>query len=173
LGLDGAAASFESVVLAHLDAAYNLAKWLTHSEQDARDVVQDACLRALRGFSSYRGGDGRAWFLTIVRNTSLTSLRGRPKADQFDEAVHEPDDPAGDPQAILLRSADAHWVRQAIDQLPQDLRTAIVLRELEGLSYKQIATVTGSPIGTVMSRLARGRQRLAILLGADVKSEAR
>ena len=172
MGLDGET-SFESVVLAHLDAAYNLAKWLTHGEQDARDVVQEASLRALRGLKNFRGGDGRAWFLTIVRNTSLTMLRGRQRTDEFVETMHEPRDADADPQTILLRSADVEWVRQAIDQLPRDLRTAIVLRELEGLSYKQIATVTASPIGTVMSRLARGRERLAVLLGADVKSEAR
>jgi RNA polymerase sigma-70 factor (ECF subfamily) len=152
------------MVLVHLDAAYNLARWMTRSDHDAQDIVQDASLRALRAFDQFRGGDARAWLLTIVRNASLTFLHSKRPAAEFDEDLHEPATEEQDPHSILLRAADVQRVRQAIELLPVEIRTAIVLREIEGLSYKEIATVTGSPIGTVMSRLSRGRERLASLL---------
>jgi RNA polymerase sigma-70 factor (ECF subfamily) len=156
------AASFEQVVLIHMDAAYNLARWLTRNESDAQDVVQDACVRAFRGFATFRGGDSRAWLLTIVRNVALTFLRTRRQVQEFEEDLQQPvSDGASSPQMILLRAADAERVRAAIDLLPLELRTAIVLREMEGLAYKEIAGITGVPIGTVMSRLSRGRERLA------------
>jgi RNA polymerase sigma-70 factor (ECF subfamily) len=156
------AASFEQVVLIHMDAAYNLARWLIRSDSDAQDVVQDACVRAFRGFAAFRGGDSRAWLLTIVRNVALTFLRTRKQVQEFEEDLQQPlSDGASSPQMILLRAADAERVRAAIDLLPLELRTAIVLREMEGLAYKEIAGITGVPIGTVMSRLSRGRERLA------------
>jgi len=155
---------FESTVLVHLDAAYNLARWLTRSDHDAQDVVQDACVRAFRAFDQFRGGDARAWLLTIVRNVSFTWNKGRKEARELDEELFEAADDRVDPQAVLLRAADAQRVREAIELLPADLRSVIVLREMEELSYKQIAAALDVPIGTVMSRLARGRQRLAVLL---------
>jgi len=158
---------FEDVVLIHLDAAYNLARWLTGSEHDAQDVVQDACVRAFRAFDQFRGGDARAWLLTIIRNTSFTLMSGRKTQRELDESTHEPVDHDVDPHVILSRASDAKRVREAIEMLPEELRTVIVLREMEGLSYKQIATVAGVPIGTVMSRLSRGRERLAGLLAED------
>jgi RNA polymerase sigma-70 factor (ECF subfamily) len=158
---------FESTILVHLDAAYNLARWLTRSDHDAQDVVQDACVRAFRAFDQFRGGDARAWLLTIVRNVSLSWNKSRKSTQELDEELHESQDDHVDPQAILLRSADAQRVRAAIESLPQELRSVIVLREMEGLSYKQIAGALDVPIGTVMSRLARGRQRLAGLLSED------
>ena len=152
--------SFDRLVLSHLDAAYNLARWLSGSDHDAQDIVQDSCVRAMRAFDSFRGGDPRAWLLTIVRNQSLTFLRTRKRTTEFDHELHDTGDDQCNPQAILLRAADAQLVRHAIESLPADLRAPIVLREMEGLSYRQIAAVMGTPIGTVMSRLARGRQRL-------------
>ncbi|MGA2581883.1 MAG: sigma-70 family RNA polymerase sigma factor [Tepidisphaeraceae bacterium] len=165
------ASKFETAVLEHLDAAYNLARWLTRNEQDAQDVVQESCMNALRAFDSFRGGDFRAWFLAIVRNTSFTWLRRRknlssPAAGQSLEAGAEiaADYEVYDPQAIAIRAADADLVRRAIAALPELLREAVVLREMEGLSYKEIGKIAGVPIGTVMSRLARGRMQLQALL---------
>jgi len=147
----------------HLGAAYNLARWLTRSEHDADDVVQDAYLRAFRGFSGYRGGDARTWLLRIVRNTSYTWLRqrrGETVSEGADELGELPDYDAVDPEAQLIGQADAARVRTALDTLPVELREAVVLRELEGLSYKEIAEVADVPLGTVMSRLSRGRKHL-------------
>lgn len=155
---------FESTILVHLDAAYNLARWLTRSDHDAQDVVQDACIRAFRAFDQFRGGDARAWLLTIVRNVSLSWNKSRKGTLELDDDLQEPGDDQLDPQAILLRAADVQRVREAIEQLPVDLRSVIVLREMEGLSYKQIAAAMEMPIGTVMSRLARARQRLGVML---------
>jgi RNA polymerase sigma factor (sigma-70 family) len=152
--------------LEHLDSAHNLARWLMRNDQDAEDVVQEACMKALRAFDSFRGQDFRAWFLAIVRNTSFTWL-GRQKdfAGSIETANEVAADcQAYDPQAIAIRSANAQQVHQAIDQLPVVLREAIVLREMEELSYKEIGKIAGVPIGTVMSRLARGRVQLQKLL---------
>ena len=160
---------FEAAVLAHLDSAYNLARWMVRSEHDAQDVVQEACLRALRSFDTFRGGDARCWLLAIVRNTCCTWLdrnrRGEPEALMDDDLEAFASDDA-DPQRLLIRQADANQVRSAIDALPAAYREIVVLRELEGLSYKEIASVAGVPIGTVMSRLARARKQLEERLGA-------
>jgi RNA polymerase sigma factor (sigma-70 family) len=171
LSSHAAASKFESAVLEHLDAAHNLARWLTKNDQDAQDVVQESCMNALRSFDSFRGADFRAWFLTIVRNTSFTWLRRRknssgPASEQSLEASAEiaADCEVYDPQAIAARAADADLVRRAIAALPQVLRETLVLREMEGLSYKEIGKIAGAPIGTVMSRLARGRMQLQALL---------
>jgi len=156
-------ARFEQAILPHLDAAYNLARWLTSNEHDAEDVAQEAFLRALKFFGGFRGGNARAWLLTIVRNTCynwLKANRAKALTTEFDEALHDREDPAANPDALLVRSANAQAVRAAIEQLPVEFREAIVLREMEGLSYKEIAEVSGIPIGTVMSRLARARQQL-------------
>ena len=158
-----ALARFEAVVLPHLDAAYNLARWLTRDENDASDVVQEAMIRALRGFETYHGGDGRAWLLTVVRNTCYTWLRKNratspePLPDDLTEADHGA---TSDPAARLVQAADAERLRCAIDQLAPEFREIFVLRELEGLSYKEIGQVAQLPIGTVMSRLSRARRRL-------------
>jgi RNA polymerase sigma-70 factor (ECF subfamily) len=145
-------AAFERTFLPHLPAAYNLARWLTRADADAEDVVQDAYLRAFRSFGGFYGGDGRAWFLAIVRNTGLTWLRrNRPPTVPFDEALHGG---SADPAPA---GGDSETLRSALAELPPEFREAVVLRELEGLSYKEVAAVTGVPIGTVMSRLSRGR----------------
>ena len=154
-------ARFEQALLPHLGAAYNLARWLTRDDHGAEDVVQESYLRALKSFGGFHGADGRAWLLAIVRNTCYTWLqqqRNRGPVVSFDEARHGAD--ARDPEASLLRKEDQQSVRQAVDELPVELREVVVLRELEGLSYKEIAAIAEIPLGTVMSRLARGRERL-------------
>ena len=163
---------FEEAFLPHLSAAHNLARWLVHDDHEADDIVQDAFLRALRFFHAFRGGDSRAWLLTIVRNRCYTWLRNKSLAGnvgEFDEmqyspAVDDASDAAGikstDPEVLLARLDDASLIHQALESLPEEFREAIVLRELEDMSYKQIATITGVPMGTVMSRIARGRKML-------------
>jgi RNA polymerase sigma-70 factor (ECF subfamily) len=158
---------FEEVVLRHLDAAFNYARWLTGSEADAEDVVQDAYVRALRFFPSLRSSNARAWLLTIVRHTWYGRIPSRERARQtavFDEMRHLPPAEGLDPEARLVQTQTVDTVRAALEQLPVEFREVVVLRELEGLSYKEIAGVTGIPIGTVMSRLARGRDRLLTIL---------
>lgn len=159
--------TFEETVLPHLDAAYNYARWLARNDAEAQDVVQDACVRAMRYFATLRESDGRAWLFTIVRNTwysrlsrSATVMESIPLDDARDE---RPDESLG-PEALLLQQHAVARVRVALEQLPADFREVIVLRELEGLSYKEIASVVQVPIGTVMSRLARGRDRLLQIL---------
>ena len=154
---------FEQAVVPHLDAAYNLARWLTRRDHDAEDVVQEATLRAYRSFDRFRGGDGRAWLLAIVRNTCYTWLeknRAREPVTAFDEEKHSGPGGTEAPDSGLLRDEERQRLGRALEELPPEFREVIVLRELEGLSYKEIAAVAGVPLGTVMSRLARGRQRL-------------
>jgi RNA polymerase sigma-70 factor (ECF subfamily) len=154
---------FEAVVLPHLDAAFNVARWLTRDDREAEEIVQDAFVRALRFFTGYRGGDGKAWLLAIVRNTFFSRKRGaNPGAamTEFDEEVHGVDRGEPGPEAALLIAEDARAVARALEELPVEFREVLVLREIEGLSYKEIADVTGLPIGTVMSRLARARRRM-------------
>jgi RNA polymerase sigma-70 factor (ECF subfamily) len=159
----GQAGGFEEVVLPHLDAAYNLARWLVRKPQDAEDVVQEAYLRAFKFFGGYQGGDARSWVLKIVRNTSYSFLeKNRPAelAEEFDEEVHTALVEKPGAEAALLQSADSRMLRKALDELPVNFREVIVLRELEGMSYKEIAEVKGVPMGTVMSSLARARTQL-------------
>jgi len=158
---------FEREVLPHLDAAYNLARFLMRNEQDAEDIVQQASLRAFRFFDNFRGENSRAWFLRIVRNTSFTVLKkNRPDEMNvvFDEELHGEQTPPMDAGVALDLAQDRQTVRAAIEQLPPEFREAITLRELEGASYKEIADIAGVPIGTVMSRLARARRQLQEIL---------
>ena len=155
--------NFEEVVLPHLRAAYNLARWLTRDEADAEDVVQEAYLRAFKHFGSFHSGDGRPWLLAIVRNTCYTWMQQNRSPElmvPFDDELHEIESKDLNPEAQLLKSADTQMVRKALEDLPVEFREVIVLREFEGLSYKQIADVAEIPVGTVMSRLARARKRL-------------
>jgi RNA polymerase sigma-70 factor (ECF subfamily) len=161
--------SFEEVVLRHLDQAYNLARWLTHNKQDAEDVVQEACLRAFRFFPSFHGGDARAWLLKIVRNTCYTWMHAnRPlqTATEFDEGCFSPEFRTPNPEEALLQHDDETLVRKALETLPTNFREVLILRELEGMSYTEIADITGIPMGTVMSSLSRGRDRLRQALSA-------
>jgi RNA polymerase sigma-70 factor, ECF subfamily len=158
-----ALARFEETVLPHLDAAYTLARYLLRNEHDAEDVVQDAYLRAFRHFDGYRGGDMRAWLLTIVRRTCYSWLREHAadtRATEFDETVHGDPRIADDPEAEMLRGALREALDQAIDRLPVQFREVVILRDVQGWSYAEIAEVVGIPVGTVMSRLSRARQRL-------------
>jgi RNA polymerase sigma-70 factor (ECF subfamily) len=154
--------SFDDVVLPHLGAARRLARWLMRNEHDAEDVVQEASLRAFRYFQTFVGGDGRAWFLRIVRNICLDCHGQRMAAltEPFDEKQHPGDRPAIDPETLLLRNDDATRVARAMRSLPDRFHHLLVLRELEGLSYRELADVSGIPIGTVMSRLSRAREAL-------------
>jgi RNA polymerase sigma-70 factor (ECF subfamily) len=151
--------SFDDVVLPHLDAAYRLARWLTRNDHDAEDVVQEASLRAFRHFQTFTGGNGRAWFLRIVRNTWYSWHRQDVRAitDLFDEERHSATQAANDPEAILLQTDTASAIDRAMDVLPDRSRELLVLRELEGLSYRELADAIGIPMGTVMSGLSRAR----------------
>jgi len=163
---------FEALVLPHLDAAYNLARYLLRDPHEAEDAVQNAFLRAMSYFEGLRGMDGRAWLLSIVRNTCYTQFRRRRSGGEkveFDEAIHSVDTEVPEPEADLDRSMAISSVHEGLDRLSIEFREVLVLRELEGLSYKEIAHVIGAPIGTVMSRLARGRQQLLLALGAGAK----
>ncbi len=158
---------FEKTFLRHLDAAYNLAVWLLGDKQDAEDVVQEAYLRALKFFDTSPVRESRAWLLRIVRNVAYTRLRrqrGGELETSFDETVHSPDGDATDPESVLLRVNDIQLLKQCLDTLPVEFREVLILRELEGMSYKEIAEIIDIPLGTVMSRLARSRKRLRDLL---------
>jgi len=150
---------FEQMILPHLDAAYNLARWLVRDAAIAQDVTQDAMLRALTYFSGFRGGDARAWLLQIVRNAAYGRLAARPELP-LEADTPELIDPADDPEASYARGQDAGRLDRALAALPAELRECLVLRELEELSYKEIARIVDVPIGTVMSRLWRARQAL-------------
>src|ERR1700680_2303212 len=155
-------ADFERRIMPHLDAAYSLARFLMRNDQDAEDVVQEACLRAFRFYENFRGENSRAWFLKIVRNTSFTMLQ-RTRKDEadvvFDEELHTPEATQPDVGGQLDRDLDRQTVRAAIEQLPAEFREAINLRELEGCSYKEIADIANVPVGRVMCRLGGGGRR--------------
>ena len=164
--------AFNDAVLPHMDAAYNLARWLTRNDHDAEDVVQEASLRAFKYWAGLSHRDSRSWLLAIVRNTFYTWLRQRsPEAPRLFDG--ELDDVAVDtpnPETVTLREADREVLKSALEDLPVEFREAIVLREMEGLSYKEIADIANVPVGTVMSRLARARKRLhAILMHQGVR----
>jgi RNA polymerase sigma factor (sigma-70 family) len=172
--------SFEQEIFPHLDAAYNLARWLTRNEQDAQDVVQEAYLRALRFFPGFRGGNGRAWLMKIVRNACYTWLHvNRPLRDatEFDEGLFPPDSRVLNPEEVVLQNDSGILVRKALKKLPPNFREVLILRELEGMSYREIADITGMPAGTVMSSLSRARgslhQALTDLMSGDTVSRAR
>ena len=160
-------ARFEQTILPHLDAAYNLARWLMRNEHDAEDMVQEAYLRAFKFFNAFHGADGRAWLLTIVRNTCYTWLqqnRAHEITVMFDEDIHGVDSDTFNPATLALQSADQQILVKALDKLPVEFREVVVLRDLEGFSYKEIADIADIPTGTVMSRLARARERLKTIL---------
>ena len=164
---------FEAMALPHLNSAFNLARWLTRGDQDAEDVVQEAYLKAFKYFDRFRGGDGRTWLLAIVRNTFYTEYRNRqahPQGEEFDEDSYALQEVAlaqpgiNNPESALTQRQDQRLVHSALESLPVEFREVLVMRELDDLSYRQIADVIGIPIGTVMSRLSRGRKLLAQVL---------
>ena len=161
-------------LLNHLDAAYNLARWLTHNDHDAEDIVQDAYLRAIRHYGGFQGGEGKAWLLTIVRNRCYDSMRHkgiRERSTPFDEELHNVRQATLDPEASLLQQERAGLLRQALAELPAELREVLILRELEQLSYGEIAGIAKIPMGTVMSRLNRARKRLQQVLLVPTNGE--
>ena len=162
------------LLLAHLDSAYNLARWLVRNGEDAEDVVQESYLRALQYSSGFRGGDARAWLLTIVRNTSyswLRKTRAHEPVARFDEEIHTRGiEKTSSPEQLLLRDADGRLVAKTLNMLPARFREILVLRELEDLSYKEISDVMGVPIGTVMSTLSRARERFRQTAGDLLKA---
>jgi RNA polymerase sigma-70 factor (ECF subfamily) len=167
-----------AVLITHLGAAYNLARWLMRDKTEAEDAVQEAYLRAISHFASFRSGDGRAWLLTIVRNCCFNRLRQRGASGlntDFDEAVHSFGGQTPNPETELLQAERTKLVRKSLDELPATYREVIVLREMEQLSYREIANIAGVPLGTVMSRLNRARQHLhqAILNASSSASAAR
>jgi RNA polymerase sigma-70 factor (ECF subfamily) len=166
--------SFEDLMLRHLDAAHNLARWLLRNEQDAQDVVQEAYLRASRSFGGFRGGNGRAWLLTIVRNTSYTLLKKNRAVDlttSFDDEIHGSGAESLSPATILQLSEEADLIKEALEQLPADAREILALRDQEELSYKEIASVMQIPPGTVMSRLARARGKLKEYIAGQLRKD--
>jgi RNA polymerase sigma-70 factor (ECF subfamily) len=164
---------FEHQVVRHLDSAFNLARWFTRNDDDARDLVQEAALRAFKAFDGFKGEDGKVWLFVIVRNLFYTSVsRKAPEPAEFDEEIHSSGESSGNPEVLLFRDTETRLVRQAVEQLDAEFREALVLREFEGLSYREIAAVTGSPLGTVMSRLARGRERLRQSLAGYMKNKS-
>jgi len=155
---------FEQAMLPHLDAAYNLARWLLRHDHDAEDAVQDAFLRAYRAFDRFHGGDGRAWLLTIVRNvcySRLRQIRAAPPPAEFDDDSHGAMAASAELNAVAWRETRGELLREALDRLAPEFREVLVLHELEGLAYREIAVVAAIPLGTVMSRLARARQKLS------------
>ena len=166
--------TFEALMLPHLDAAHNFAKWLLRNAQDAQDAGQEAFLRAFKSFGGFHGSNGRAWLLKIVRNTSYTFLKKNRVADlttPFDEEIHVAGHESVSPATILEHAEDADLVREAMDKLPADFREILVLRHLEGLSYNEIADIAQLAPGTVMSRLSRARDRLKECLAARIGKE--
>jgi len=166
---------FEQCVLPHLDAAYNLARWLTYNDQDAEDVVQESYLRAFKFFDGLHSTDSRPWLLAIVRNTYYTLIQQQRVHDvvtPFDEEIHSLDLENQNPEELLMQSIDKQLLKDAIKDLPVEFREVIILRELEGLSYKEIADIAAIPLGTVMSRLARARKRLQHYLTQHLSKES-
>ena len=161
--------TFDAVVVPHLDAGHRLARWLMRDPCDADDVVQEASLRALVYFRTFAGGDGRAWFLRIVRNTCYSRRRPRcqPPIDPFEEEHHSNARPQADPETLLLRADEASSIEQALSRLPGHLHQLLVLREREGLSYRELSDVIGIPMGTVMSRLSRARKAFRTSVAAE------
>jgi RNA polymerase sigma-70 factor (ECF subfamily) len=168
------AGSFDAIVLPHLDAAYRLARWLLRNEHNAQDAVQEACLRALRYFHTFTGGNARAWFLRIVRHECWQSRTPAlaSRMDEFDETRHGTDRRSPDPEAQLMRVDDVLLIERALVRLPAHFRELLVLRELEDLSYRELADVLGIPIGTVMSGLSRSRQAFRAALDVEQRTGA-
>jgi RNA polymerase sigma factor (sigma-70 family) len=165
---------FETTMLPHLDAAFNLARWLTGNDHDAEDLVQESYLRAFRFFDRYREGDGRAWLLKIVRNTCYSWLkknRMQRLATEFDEELHSESNEALSSEMNVLRNSDKELLNKMLEEMPAEFREMIIMHDLEGLSYKEMAEIAEVPIGTVMSRLARARERLQRSLASHLKKK--
>ncbi len=168
-------ATFEQLMMPHLDAAHNLACWLLRDPHDAEDAVQDAFVRAYKAFGRFRGADGRAWLLTIVRNVCYSQMRQRRREaaeETFDDESHGPADDVAEANAVEWREVRGGLLRAALERLPAEYREVIILHEVEGMAYREVAQVADIPLGTVMSRLARARARLQAELLAQAGKEA-
>ena len=163
--------NFDELLWPHLRAAYNFARWLVRNEQDAEDIVQESFVKAFLALDRFRGGDSRVWLLAIVRNTAMSLLRGRRPEAALGDAGPEPADSSEGVEERLIAGERRDQVRGAIERLPAEFRETLILRELEGLSYKEIAGVLDVPVGTVMSRLARARGLLMRDLGSGTAAE--
>ena len=169
-------AGFEQSIMPHMNAAYNLARWLSGNESDAQDVVQESYLRAFKFFNGFRGGNSRAWLLRIVRNTFYDWLKHNRREETgpaFEEGLQNAVDTSATPDTLLLEKTDHELLRKTIAELPLEFREILVLRELEGFSYKEISEIAGVPLGTVMSRLARSREDLRTRLMGHIQKEAK
>jgi RNA polymerase sigma-70 factor (ECF subfamily) len=167
--------SFEQLMLPHMDSAYNIARWLLKDPHQADDAVQEAFLRALKAFSRFRGNDGRAWLLTIVRNTCFSQMRANKKGSReepFVDDLHGAPDGTAQENAVAWTEVRSETLNKALERLPAEFREVIVLHELEGMSYRQIAEITEIPLGTVMSRLARARSKLEAGVALVAKEDA-
>ncbi len=167
---------YDRTVMPHLKASYNLARWLTRNDQDAEDVMQEAFVRAFRSLEGFRGGDSRAWVLAIVRNTSYTWLKRNRKREYelpFDDLIYDIAEEDKNPETVIMKRLDKQALTQALEELPVEFREVLVLREIEELSYKEIAQIADLPLGTVMSRIARARQRLLRSLSVRMDKELR
>jgi RNA polymerase sigma-70 factor, ECF subfamily len=171
--------TFEEVVLPHMRAGYNLARWLLRNDQDAEDVVQEAIVRAFRFFDGFSGDNPRGWLLKVVRNCAYTFVQQKRERDadaEYDEKLHGNPATTGQssetPELSLLRSGQRRLLNEAVEALPIEFREVFVLREMEGLSYKEIAEMAQIPIGTVMSRLSRARRQLQSALGVDQRARS-
>jgi len=167
-------ARFEQSIMPHMNAAYNLARWLSSNDSDAQDVVQESYLRAFKFFGGFRGGDSRAWLLRIVRNSFYDWLKHNRREETgkpFEEELEHAADPSASPDALLLAKADRELLHKTISELPLEFREILILRELEGFSYKEISEIGCVPIGTVMSRLARAREHLRTQLIGRLQKE--
>jgi RNA polymerase sigma factor (sigma-70 family) len=162
---------FENQMLPLMPEAYNLARWFMKNEPDARDAVQDAYLKAFRYFESFHGDSGRAWLLRIVRNVCYDALRSRESqlttVSLDEEAATQVPDPKPGPNVLAIQNATKLRIHEVLETLPLDFKTVIILREFDGFSYKEISEIVGAPVGTVMSRLSRARQQLAVLLQSE------
>lgn len=166
--------SFEKLILPHRDSAYNFARWLTRNDNDAEDIVQDAFLRAFKFFGGFRGGDSKSWLLAIVKNVFYTKFSVSKKFDKIISMENNPVQISTDstnPEIIYLRKENAGIIKDAIENLPLEFREVIILREMEDLSYKEISDILQIPAGTVMSRLARARKNLYLMLADQLKDE--
>jgi RNA polymerase sigma-70 factor, ECF subfamily len=164
---------FEQLVLPHVDAAFNLSRWLLRNRADSEDVAQEAMMRAYRFFEQFRGTDARAWLLQIVRNTCYSWIQKHKPSEfmtELDEQLHQSPNP--DPERLSMQASDRDRLMRALETLPPKSREVLVLRELEGCSYKEIAEITGAPMGTVMSTLSRARERLQQVLAGPAVKEA-
>jgi RNA polymerase sigma factor (sigma-70 family) len=166
---------FEQDVLPHLNSAYNLARWLTRNDEDAEDIVQEAYLRAFRFYRHLRGGDARPWLLKIVRNAYYSWLKQYPvrRLIDFDQDMSMPDSYFANPEEAVIQESNSVLLHRALEKLPAQYREVLILRELEGMSYQEIATVVGAPAGTVMSRLSRARLRLHQSMTDSTRSSSR